>query len=65
MLMNDATVVADIGAGTGRFTEMIAQVGYDVFAVEPNMDMYEQLKLTLKGKLHREIVITLYTEQLT
>ena len=25
---------------------MIAQAGYDVFAVEPNADMYEQLKLT-------------------
>ena len=40
-------VFADIGAGTGKFSELIARCGYEVFAVEPNADMREQLALTL------------------
>lgn len=40
-------VFADIGAGTGIFTELLAQNGYEVFAVEPNADMREQLAITL------------------
>jgi len=46
-LVNDDVIIADIGAGTGKFTELIAQAGYEVFAVEPNPDMYAQLQLTL------------------
>ena len=41
-------VVADIGAGTGKFTELLAKCGYEVFAIEPNADMLEQLAITLK-----------------
>ncbi len=40
-------VFADMGAGTGKFTELIARHGYEVFAVEPNEDMREQLEFTL------------------
>ncbi|BCN29043.1 class I SAM-dependent methyltransferase [Anaeromicropila herbilytica] len=40
-------VFADIGAGTGKFTEKLAEYGYSVFAVEPNGDMREQLAVTL------------------
>ena len=47
MLIADDAVVADIGAGTGKLTELLAREGYEVFAVEPNTDMYEQLELTL------------------
>jgi SAM-dependent methyltransferase len=36
-----ATVVADIGSGTGILTEMMLQHGNPVFAVEPNREMRE------------------------
>lgn len=49
-------VFADIGAGTGKFTEMIARRGYEVFAVEPNADMREQLTITLSPFPNAKIV---------
>ena len=35
----DRSVFADIGSGTGIFTEQLLSCGYKVFAVEPNDDM--------------------------
>ncbi|MGN1423841.1 MAG: methyltransferase domain-containing protein [Oscillospiraceae bacterium] len=35
--------VADIGAGTGKFTRQLLSAGYKVYAVEPNADMRERL----------------------
>ena len=49
-------VFADIGAGTGKFTELLARKGYDLFAVEPNADMREQLAATLKPYPNAKIV---------
>ena len=46
-LVPSGAVFADIGAGTGKFTELIAKHGYEMFAVEPNADMREQLIITI------------------
>ena len=40
-------VFADIGAGTGKLTEKLAEHEYSIFAVEPNTDMRKQLAITL------------------
>lgn len=42
------TVFADIGAGTGKFTEEFAKQGCVIYAVEPNEDMRKQLMNTLQ-----------------
>jgi len=42
-LVPPEAVFADIGAGTGIFTTLLARHGYKIFAVEPNADMREQL----------------------
>jgi len=46
-LAPQGAVFADIGAGTGKFTELLANKGLPIFAVEPNADMREQLAVTL------------------
>ena len=46
-LVPQNAVFADIGAGTGKFTELLAENGYTVFAVEPNADMRKQLMVVL------------------
>ena len=40
-------VFADVGAGTGILTALIAYHGFEIFAVEPNADMLEQLAISL------------------
>lgn len=46
-LVPQDAVFADIGAGTGKFTVALAERGYSVFAIEPNVDMRRQLAITL------------------
>lgn len=43
----DGSVFADIGSGTGIFTEQLLRCGYRVFAVEPNGDMRKQAEALL------------------
>ena len=40
---NPKAVIADIGAGTGKFSAMLAARGCNVIAVEPNADMRSKL----------------------
>lgn len=46
-LGKNASVFADIGAGTGKFTELIAKNRQTVYGVEPNEDMFQKLEQNL------------------
>jgi precorrin-6B methylase 2 len=37
--MNQHSIITDIGAGTGIFTELLLERGSRVIAIEPNMEM--------------------------
>lgn len=39
--LSERSVIADIGAGTGKFTRLLLERGSTVYAVEPNEDMRE------------------------
>lgn len=41
--------VADVGAGTGKYTRPLAAAGYRVTAVDPSADMLRQLRQALPG----------------
>ncbi len=49
-------VFADVGAGTGKFTELLAARGYVIFALAPNADMREQLAVALAPYPNAKIV---------
>ena len=42
--LNPGSVIADIGAGTGILTKPFLELGYSAYAVEPNEDMFLELK---------------------
>lgn len=44
-----SVAVADIGAGTGKYTAALAAEGYNVHAVDPSADMLAQLSRVLPG----------------
>ena len=39
--LTDSSVIADVGAGTGIFTKLLLDEGYEVFAIEPNKPMLD------------------------
>lgn len=47
--LNSDSVVADIGSGTGKLTELLLQSGGRVFGVEPNTEMREAGERLLKA----------------
>jgi SAM-dependent methyltransferase len=42
-------VVADVGAGTGKFTAALVKRGFEVCAIDPSADMLDQLSRLLPG----------------
>jgi ubiquinone/menaquinone biosynthesis C-methylase UbiE len=50
------SVFADIGAGTGKFTVLLAHYGNDIYAIEPNAEMRRQLEITLTSYPNVKIV---------
>jgi len=56
-IVSPNAVFADVGAGTGKFTLLLAKSGCDVFAVEPNADMRRQLAVTLADCPNVKIVV--------
>ena len=45
----EGSVFADVGSGTGIFTEQLLRCGYRVWAVEPNADMRRRAEEALSG----------------
>ena len=43
-------IVADIGSGTGLFSQRLLQAGFQVYAVEPNADMRHEAESHLAGE---------------
>lgn len=48
-LVGDAARVADVGAGTGKLTRVLARLGREVTAVEPDAAMRAQLEASVPG----------------
>lgn len=55
-LIPQGATVADIGAGTGKFTALLARYGYETYAVEPNADMRGQLAAALEPFPNAKII---------
>ena len=47
-----ASIIADIGSGTGIMTRLFLQNGNQVFAVEPNREMRQEAEWNLASKAH-------------
>ncbi|MHA1745485.1 MAG: class I SAM-dependent methyltransferase [Promethearchaeota archaeon] len=50
--LTDSCVVGDIGAGTGKFTEILLDRGLEVYAVEPNSDMRQTAEDLFHGRVN-------------
>ncbi|MHA1841287.1 MAG: class I SAM-dependent methyltransferase [Candidatus Heimdallarchaeota archaeon] len=49
-IIQETSILADIGSGTGFFSELLLESGCQVFAVEPNKEMREAAEELLKGQ---------------
>lgn len=47
--VTENSVIADVGAGTGKFTKLLLERGSTVYCVEPNPDMMKKAKELLCG----------------
>lgn len=47
--LDRSKLIADIGSGTGIFTELLLKKGYKVSAVEPNKEMRDRSDIFFKG----------------
>lgn len=56
-------LIADVGAGTGRFVECITRQGFFCLAIEPDPEMYKVLETTVAGLLesHRSKITLVHT----
>jgi len=55
-IISENAIIADVGAGTGKFTELLARCAYKIYAVEPNSDMRGQLEITLASFPNAEVI---------
>jgi SAM-dependent methyltransferase len=46
-------VIADVGAGTGRFVGCIVNHGFECYAIEPDLEMFKELEVAIE-KLSKE-----------
>lgn len=49
LVQSEKPRIADIGAGTGRLTKPLIELGFEIVAVEPSSQMLERLKLKVSG----------------
>lgn len=47
--LTEGSIVADIGAGTGNYSNALADLGYRIKAVEPSEEMRKQAKPNTNG----------------
>lgn len=64
LTLNGQTIAADIGAGTGIFSEFLLKRGYTVYSVEPNTDMRNSAEVSLK-KYPKSIIVAATAEKTT
>ncbi|RGF73214.1 class I SAM-dependent methyltransferase [Ruminococcus sp. AF31-14BH] len=64
MGVNEQSVFADIGAGTGKFSILLLERGYFVYSIEPNADMRSKAIETLEA-YPKSIIIDAVAEKTT